>query len=347
MSRRSSQSAIGKANVTRQDGATFTVDWESSGTPTSVSVYPSTDPGAYADDHHGARVAGVTRTTISALDPTVRHYFHLVPDGGPRVVVSERLVPLAGTRNCRDLGGYPAAGGRHVKWGKLYRSDDLAGLTDADHAYLASLAVKLVCDLRGADEIGAQPDRLPPGQSIKYLHVPVSHESFAPNVLRERIIAGQMDALDEEYMIGTYRLMLDDFASSFGIILRRLAEPDSLPTIIHCAGGKDRTGLAAALVLLALGVPEDVVVRDYELTEVYMGNWAAEIRERLTALFSTQSPPAVLTASPAFMQAAIRHITDTYGSVGTYLRRQVGVDDATIERLRNALLEGGGQGTDR
>ena len=155
-----------------------------------------------------------------------------------------------------------------------------------------------------------------------------------------------MDALDEDYMIGTYRLMLDDFASSFGIILRRLAEPDSLPTIIHCAGGKDRTGLAAALVLLALGVPEDVVVRDYELTEVYMGNWAAEIRERLTALFSTQSPPAVLTASPAFMQAAIRHITDTYGSVGTYLRRQVGVDDATIERLRNALLEGGGQGTD-
>ena len=226
-----------------------------------------------------------------------------------------------------------------MKWGKLYRSDDLAGLTDADHAYLEGLAVKLVCDLRGADEISVQPDRLPSRQSIEYFHMPISHESFAPNVLRERIISGQMDTLDEEYVIATYRLMIDDFASSFGAILRRLAEPDSLPTIIHCAGGKDRTGLAAALVLLALGVPEDVVVRDYALTEVYMGNWAAEIRERLATLFATQSPPAVLTASPAFMQAAIRHIDDTYGSVGVYLRKQVGVDAATIERLRISLLE--------
>jgi len=321
----------------------------------SVAVYVSDSPKMTADgrpttdDHRPPTAAGITNDELrmtnsdllvavggrpSAVDHT-RPYFLLDLDGR-RLVIAERTLPLSGAVNFRDVGGYRTEDGRAVRWGQVYRAGSLAELTDDDVAYLTRLGLRLSCDLRSADEVTRRPDRLPPGATA--LHHPIAAEVGR---LRQMFTLFRLRNRIGELLQNVYVVMLDQNAAIFAEIIRLAAEPANLPLLIHCTAGKDRTGLAVALLLLALGVPEETVIADYTLSnhafDVLAGRMRPEM-ERLYALgFDDAQLRPFLLAQAETLVGALAYLRRRYGSVEAYLL-QAGVGEEEIGRLRDSLL---------
>lgn len=253
-----------------------------------------------------------------------------------------RDIALEGGVNFRDVGGYTTVDGRRVRRGMLYRSGALHAITERDLTRLTELGIKLVCDLRSHDEAQAEPDRLPPG--VRHQHMPListdehldRRSRFFALLFNRRKLAGMMP---EFYR----RVIIDQNATLYGSLLRQFADSENLPAVVHCTAGKDRTGVAAALLLTLLGVPEETVVADYALSNrdyqhfyVY-GNRAVQSLARLGIRAEHIQP--LLIADPRTIRSALAHICERYGGIVPYLRGAAGLDDATLERLRAVFLE--------
>mgnify|MGYP005847631113 CR=1 FL=1 len=328
-----------EAHVTREPDGDLIIAWERAAR--QAAVYCGTQPDAIPTDAPIAVVSNGREARITGLDPAIRHYFRLVFDDGAALTVAERFLPLAGGVNFRDIGGYLTDDGARVRWGLVYRSGGLADLTDDDMAYLERIGLRLACDLRTGREATANPDRLPPG--VEYLPAPVlgdSETSFGPRKILLNL--GRLDAI----VTGSYTaVMLDQKAAVFGGWLRRLADPASVPAVIHCTAGKDRTGIAIALLLALLGVPEEVIVADYSLSNLYFEHFRetmAPYTDRLAQLrLDVSDVLPLLSADPRTMRASLAHLRARYGSVAAYLSGPAGLDAETLARIRAALLDRG------
>jgi protein-tyrosine phosphatase len=253
--------------------------------------------------------------------------------------VAERTLPLSGGVNFRDVGGYGTVDGRAVRWGQVYRAGSLAELTDDDVAYLGRLGVRLSCDLRSAEEVDKRPDRLPPGATP--LHRPIAAEVGR---LRQMFTLFRLRHRIRELLQNAYTVMLDQNGAIFAEIIRLAADPANRPLVVHCTAGKDRTGLAVALLLLSLGVPEETVIADYTLSnnafDVLSGRMRPEM-ERLYSLgFDEVQLRPFLLAQAETLAGALAHLRRQYGSVEGYLQA-AGVENEDIERLRDSLLTAG------
>lgn len=257
-------------------------------------------------------------------------------------IVGERRLPLQGPDNFRDLGGYATRDGRHVRWHRIYRSDDLAGLTRRDLGLLRSLDIRGVCDLRSAPERSREPNRSVDGAAVHEMGIPVV--GVDPVDLRHRIRTGGLEANDvEATMIAAYRSFVTGHADRWSRMLELLSDPDNLPTVVHCTAGKDRTGFASALVLLLLGVPEETVLEDYLATNRYQANTRLWL-ERLVPVYSFFRTGAadmapLLDARPAYLRASLEEIERGWGSVERYAEQRLGFSSAEQERLRSLLVE--------
>ncbi|MCU0515144.1 MAG: tyrosine-protein phosphatase [Anaerolineae bacterium] len=250
-----------------------------------------------------------------------------------------RFLPLASIANLRDIGGYHTTDGQMVRWNRVYRGAALANLSPEDAAALHERGLKLVCDLRTHEEIAAAPDRMPHA-GVEYLHLPALQETSRLN--RLRIMLLERDRLRDTLVDAYTRIMIDNNAALFGTLLRRVADEDALPLLIHCTAGKDRTGIAVALLLRLLGVPEDTVIEDYSLSNLYYDYFRQVTRPvlRQLAYFGITEAEAspLLLADPATLRAMFRHLEARYGTVAQYLQTAAGLDAATIDRIRASLL---------
>ncbi|MGD8786782.1 MAG: tyrosine-protein phosphatase [Phycisphaerales bacterium] len=308
-----------------------------------VDVFGRTQPDAIDRDNVLASVKGAEGVVLADLDPTKRYYFELFFTGGIRdgetVSVAERFLPLERAENFRDIGGYRTADGRSVKWGLIYRTDKLSLLTDADLDYLADLQLKMVVDFRGQDEIDSEPDRLP-SSVIKAINPQISGTENAQE-LYGALLTGDVEATDAA-MAQLYQILVDNYAVQYGTWLNELADPNQLPAAHHCTAGKDRAGIATALLLSVLGVPEETVVADYTLSNYAFDSLLAE--SLADPQFIAMDVPIttlsiILAADPVWMEKTLAYIKDTYGSVENYLKTQGGVTDATLTALRANLLQ--------
>ncbi|MEU6674337.1 tyrosine-protein phosphatase [Streptomyces sp. NPDC046925] len=238
-----------------------------------------------------------------------------------------RHIDFERLHNFRDLGGYRTADGRTVRWGRLYRSDSLAKLQGADWDRFLSLGVRTVIDLRYPWEIESK-GRVPEAEGLAYINLSVEHRPYDqaeidPGTDPWRHLA---DRYAEVAVDGTKELhqALETIASG------------SAPQVFHCASGKDRTGLLAALVLSLLGVDEDDIAADFALTELatdrLVADWKATHPDR------TLHWPGYGRAPEEIMRLFLSDLAASYGSVHDYAVRQLGVDDLLIERLRTQLL---------
>jgi protein-tyrosine phosphatase len=248
-----------------------------------------------------------------------------------------RVLALEGAFNFRDLGGYRTQDGNCLACGKIYRAGALNRLTDGDLDMLGELGIRLFCDLRSFPEVNAQPDRLP--ASAAYLHLPIfSHDPIGRwRVLFQR---HRLDLLFEQFYS---RSIIDHGAPVLGDLLRLAAEPENLPLVFHCTSGKDRTGLAAALLLHLCGVPHLTIVADYTLTNHSIDRFLAEIRLAFAWVpnlpgFSLEQLYPLFSARAELIERAFNHIEDRYGSVDAYLRGPVGLKEAEIAAIRSNLL---------
>ena len=157
----------------------------------------------------------------------------------------------------------------------------------------------------------------------------------------EQLLSGELVEADDGYMIDLYRQMVDEGATTFGRLLTHLTEDDGLPALFHCAAGKDRTGIAAALLLAVLGVDEGLILDDYELSNIYRANKRIEVlRPQLEAAgVDVEKVRPFLSARRPVLEATLRHLHDRYGGVEQYLLGPAGVTPATLDRLRDLLLE--------
>ncbi len=249
-----------------------------------------------------------------------------------------RFWELEGALNFRDLGGYQTRDGRCLAYGRVYRSGSLDRLTDADLAQLEAAGVRMVCDLRSYAEARGQPDRLPSGAS--YQHLPVYGRD---PIGRWRAIF-QRHRLDQIFQRLYSKTIIDQGAAVTGGLLRLVADPDNLPLVFHCTRGKDRTGVAAALILHICGVPRQTIVADYTLTNNSNNQFIANIQAAFASVpkmpgFSIEQFYPLLSARPELIERALAHIERTYGSLDDYLLGPVGLTVMELEAIRRNLLE--------
>jgi protein-tyrosine phosphatase len=286
-----------------------------------------------------ARFRGGERMRLVGLPARERHYLVVRGADGHEELVAERLLPLEGAQNFRDLGGYPARSGRSVRWGAVFRSDSLAALSDADLDYLERIGLRLVCDFRGDAEVAEEPNRLAGRAPFEYWRQPLGDASVQPSEWRRRFESGEFGEIDASWLTRSYRGMIDECAAEIGAVFRRLACAGGLPAVLHCTAGKDRTGVSAALLLLLLGVPCEQVIEDYALTGHYTGDRirAAERFFRERGIDPAQVA-ALMGSEPATLAGALDHLDATHGGVQRWARERAGLDDAVLEALRETLL---------
>lgn len=239
-----------------------------------------------------------------------------------------RHVPFQRVHNFRDLGGYRTADGRTVGWGRLYRSDSLSKLDDADWAAFLALGVRTVIDLRYPWEI-ERNGRVRGHDSFTWHNLSIEQRPY-----RQAELGPEVDPVP--FLAGKYAEVAEDGVAELRVALELIAAADGAPTVFHCASGKDRTGIVAALVLSLLEVPEDVVVADFALTELATEHLVADITARMG-----RPPiwPGYGRAPAEIMRLFLADLTRAYGSVRGYAEQRLGVDETMVQALRDHLLE--------
>ena len=249
-----------------------------------------------------------------------------------------RKIVLDGTSNTRELGGYKTEDGRSLKWGVLYISDKLSELTDADQEYLLQLGIKRVIDFRSSEEKQNEPDQLP--STLKYIEMPIEADgAIRPKV--EAILKGDLNEDVGAILVETNKEFISDFSGVYKGFIESLIENQE-PTLFHCTAGKDRAGFAAALVLLAVGVPEKIVIEDYMKTNKYTEETIQDYINKIN-LYSLGSVDAeilrpLLGVEERFIRAALDEIKQKYGSVENFIRDELKIRDESIIELKNFLL---------
>ena len=245
-----------------------------------------------------------------------------------------RRIDLEGAVNFRDIGGYPAAQGKRVRWRRVFRSDSLSKLTDDDHAQLAALGVRTLVDFRLASERRELPNRLAPTSDITSVEIGFMAEGVL-EMLRE-VSRGTVTRPDiERAFVEQYRRFVTDHSAEFARALTYALDERNLPLLLHCTSGKDRTGFAISALLLALGTPQEHILEDYALTNSYMRD--------ISNFFSASTPPEllqfVMAARPNYLQAAFDQMRRSYGSIDAYLAQALGLDDEKRSNLVRLLTQ--------
>lgn len=334
-----------EASVTREANNILAIRWTIDAD--KVEVFAGSRPDAIYHAKPLARVKGKKEVKISGLSPTTRYYFDLKFSGGPEdgktLTVAERFLPLKGAVNFRDVGGYRTADGSHVRWGAVYRSEGLSKLTESDLDYLShNLHLSLVCDLRGPTEVKTAPDRLPERNQPEVLHLPIDSSSKTMGQMIRTVLKGDPKQIDDAMAEGYINMVDTKGAEVFGPFLAHLADPKALPIVTHCTAGKDRTGIATALLLTVLGVPRQTVIADYSLTNAIYDTLAAELKNNkaMAAMgLNSQKLAPLMLAKPVWMERTLDHIQQKYGSVEEYLKTVAHLDDDALAKIRANLLQ--------
>jgi protein-tyrosine phosphatase len=249
-------------------------------------------------------------------------------------LVRDRLVPFEGAHNFRDLGGYPSRFGGTTRWGVLYRAAGLSEMTPSDLVEFESLAIRTVYDLRRDDEREMAPDP-----------VPTVHVCLMSHVLANVPMPDRGELVDHadgtQFMRQLYSGLLAHAGPGIGQLMRELADGQALPAVFHCTAGKDRTGIVATLILLAVGVDREIVLDDFELTNRYVTRetHAAMYERMIDHGMSPEAAAGMFAAARVSMAAAIDELDEVYGGVDRYLSTHAGFDAGHLARLREALLD--------
>ncbi len=243
-----------------------------------------------------------------------------------------RLVGLEAVHNFRDLGGYPARDGSVTRWRTLFRADGLHRLTGSDIDVVRALGLRTVIDLRTqleVDERGTFPRQ---HIEVNFAHLPVIDSTWAHEE--------HVSRSDHEFLAWAYADMLRVGAARFARAMDELAAPGALPAVFHCAAGKDRTGVLAALILGTLGVPRHVVLADYALTADGMQRMRAWAERHFPELASrmAETPSAFLAALPEALGEVLDAIDASHGSIEHYVL-SIGVAPESVASLAEQLLE--------
>lgn len=329
--------AIEDVQVKRKDASTLIVSWRDSD-PVDIAIGDSTLP--------NQKIAPVVRRSRAgsaevSVPSDKRLYLHLLDHGDKSwVVAAERELPLEKGSNFRDLGGYKGAGGKSIRWGKIFRSGAMPMLSEADYALLGQLKINSIVDLRSLDERQVAPTQLDDRTGALYIS---NDYSLAP-------LMASTSQPEREYV---YRGMGKLLAPQYRAIFRRLLA-DEGAVMYNCSAGQDRTGIASALILTALGVDRETILKDYHLSTAlrrpqnempavnpadYPGNLIVQYYVAASKKPGGAKPePLYSTSGKAHLTQFFELIEREYGSVEGYLKTELGIGPLDVAKLRAIYL---------
>ena len=251
-----------------------------------------------------------------------------------------RHVVLEGTYNVRDLGGYHTTDGRRVRWGRVYRGGSVHSATPADIRVLTELGIRAICDLRSGPERAAADNHWAAGSGIATWGYPEDNAVGDSRQLLEAALVSPERT--RALMARTYARTPFDQAPSYAATFSRIAA-GQLPLLFHCSAGKDRSGVASALLLAVLGVRREAIVADYLLSSA--------ARERMEEVFiadprhqwargdPSRAWAPLLESNVDYLDAMFASVERRRGSVEAYFEADLGIGAAGVAALRQELLE--------
>ncbi|MFD2329189.1 tyrosine-protein phosphatase [Cohnella sp. GCM10020058] len=252
------------------------------------------------------------------------------------------LLPLEGAFNFRDMGGLRTEDGRTVKKGLLFRAAELTGLTEADHEALRAIGLKHVFDYRNRAEAEEKPD--PAIGEARYIRVPANEAAeSAPHVTMEQLFKSGMHKAFSDNMLDRLYASLPINNGSYKQLMSLLRTPEtSLPLVHHCAGGRDRTGVGALLILLTLGVPYETIMEDYLLSNVTLEKFHAQMFDMAAQYLDEESLETMrrtMALQERYLDASMNAILAAHGTFEQYLLAEFGIDAEDRARIQAYCLE--------
>lgn len=325
-----------RAICLRDNIGNYLIKWETEplikGT---VKMYVSDTPDSFSN-HTPAVQANINDgiATYITNDNMTRKYFELVFNNKYYRIVGARSIVMDSVQNLRDMGGYFTRNHRMTRWGKLFRSGQLSPLSEWDSIRLNNLGIKTIIDLRTDAEIKAAPIQY---TNANIIHIPISNAQMpeVPN----RILSGTMRKGDAILcMQDLYLQLITNNTKQLAKALEEFQNPDNYPILFNCTLGKDRAGFLAAILLAAIGIPEDTILKDYMASNEYidlsqLANKAhhlnSDAQEAITVFVSTNE---------SFINLARQKIQKEYGSVDKYLSKGLQLDEKKRDNLKDILL---------
>ena len=249
---------------------------------------------------------------------------------------AKRHIVLQGAANFRDLGGYETKDGHHVKWDEIYRSADMSKLTTADLDVLKERKITYDVDLRGVQESVSAPDKLNPGTD----YILCSAGSNNMGGMMKGL--GKLKGNAGDSLMTVYYSNIDSLALRYKPFFDKLLGlPENQALVFHCTAGKDRTGIGSALLLYALGVPYDTIMKDYLASNYYRQAENTKMVGQMVkfAHFDENVAKSMAGVKKEYLDATFDAIKKKYGSVDEYLKTQIGLDDQKIALLKKKFLE--------
>ncbi|MGC4250947.1 MAG: tyrosine-protein phosphatase [Sphingobium sp.] len=326
------------AAVERVAADKLLVSWQARG---PVDVYVSDRPDATVASAKLVSAKDDDGRAEIAAEGAARPYVLLRDAKDKSVVrVAERILPLQQGSNFRDVGGYQTTDGKAVRWGMIYRSGASAMLSDADLAQVKALGLRNMVDLRSDEERTLAPTKI---DGVPYTAVGYSMSGLIANMGKGQQNGGHLYRNFPVMLAPQLRLV-------FGMLKRQEG-----PIEYNCSAGQDRTGFVTAMILSALGVPRETILRDYDLSTRYrQPKWemphidvARYPDNPVAQLFARfQDDPRAATPQPLreadgtpFLASAFDEIDTKWGSVDAYLEKEVGVTKVDLAALRRTYLE--------
>ena len=324
--------------VELQSDGHYRFEWPAAFSDAPVTLYGGRSPQSIVRERPLLRDAR-PGAKVPVTAPGQREYFYLEAADGRGLMVAQRNVPLAGSINFRDLGGYATGDGRRVQWGRLFRSGHMANLTAASLAQFAALDIRAVCDFRTEEERASESRGLPNDPRVEVLGItPGIGDRFFFNRLFD-------SSDDPQQVVDALHAMMRELvltaAPRYQRVFEVLLEGAPGAVLINCSAGKERTGLAAALVLTALGVPRATILYDFMLSQRYFPAEAeiprviVKYSVRATGEAARNLIMPLLETRASYLQAAFAAIDERYGSGEGLLQTLYGLGPADLARLRD------------
>ena len=251
-----------------------------------------------------------------------------------------RKLPFTGAHNFRDLGGYKTSDGKTVKWGKVYRSDNLHSLTDEDLKYMERLNLKSVVDFRSDEERNEEPDRLTPDMTPILLPIKFEPEGVTENLTRDLTFGN----LDSSNLLRDFNIILvKEFTEEYREFFRHIVDNGGEPFVLHCTAGKDRAGFGSAMILTVLGVPREKIIEDYLLTNAYVSDHVDRklLETELKTFFRADSDNLrkINFVEERYIQAAFDTIDSHWGGMDQYISEGLNLTEEDINKIKDYYLE--------
>lgn len=275
-------------------------------------------------------------TAIPSKKNIFREYFRLKVDNSYSGIISNRFFNTQKICNFRDIGGYFTQDNEQVRWGRIYRSGDIATPTLEDSEILDSLKIKTVVDFRESMMVMSRPDVL--SENVNYITLPVNVNNFNSDI-HSKVLNGKFlkgDAII--YTQDCYRDIVEKYSEQYAKFFDILCDKNSYPVLFHCGWGKDRTGIAAYFILKALNVNIENIEEDYLLSNTGIDRSSILENAQIYPETVQEAITMLSTSDISYLKYAVSYIRKKHGTVENYMQEELNLTPQKIAALKNIML---------